>query len=70
MRSVTVDKFALGDIAEECGLTIQTNPDPYGRDTHVELSIDILAGRGRIKLRAISDKSIAVIPPEFRFCHE
>ena len=65
MLSVTVDRFALGDIAEECGIRLKSSPDLYGRDTHVELSIEILTGRGRFELRAISPKDRAVASPEF-----
>lgn len=63
MLSFKIDKFLLGDLAEECGLQIKTGPDPYGRDTHVEISLEILAGKGRFELRSIAAKRDAVIPP-------
>ena len=63
MLRLSIDKVALGDIAEECGLQLQTAPDIWERDTHVELSIEFFCGKGRLKLYATAKKSDAVVPP-------
>lgn len=67
MIQIRLDRFALGALAEELGVPIQTGPDSYGRETHIQIFIDVLIGaKSKVRFHSIAPKKSAVQPPEFR----
>ena len=66
MLHIRVDRFALGALAEETGVPIISRPDPFDRETHTLLTLDLIAGsKGRVRFGSVVAKSTAVLPPEF-----
>ena len=64
MISILVTESALGDIAEELGLTVKAADRPhdlYPRATRLSLEVNL--GKGRVEFYAISKKSGTVPPP-------
>jgi hypothetical protein len=64
MISILVTESALGDIAEEFGLTVKAADRPhdlYPKATR--LSVEVSQGKGRVEFYAISRKAGTVPPP-------